>query len=173
VVVRAVAHVVRPAVDAKHLDVHLSIDDEVGAVAGDLDRLQQVVWRIVSNAIKFTPDAGRVTIHLEKVKACAQLTVTDSGIGIEPGFLPHVFEPFRQQDGSTTRQHGGLGLGLALVREIVELHGGTIEAESPGVGSGATFRVRLPLKAGDPSPLTTIAHAGGDRRGRVAASDTH
>jgi signal transduction histidine kinase len=171
VVVRAVAHVVRPATDAKHLDLHLSIDDEVGVVAGDLDRLQQVVWRIVSNAIKFTPEKGHVAILLERTKSSALLTVTDSGFGIEPEFLPHVFEPFRQQDGSTTRQHGGLGLGLALVREIVELHGGTIEAESPGVGGGATFRVRLPLKSAEQSPLTDISHAGGDSRSRIVANN--
>jgi signal transduction histidine kinase len=144
-VVRSVLDSVRPAIQAKRITLQAAIDDGLGLIRGDRDRLQQVVWHLLSNAIKFTPMDGGLAIHLERTKTSAQLTVNDSGTGIAPAFLPHVFEPFRQQDGSTTRQYGGLGLGLSLVREIVELHGGSIAVDSDGVGRGTTVRVQLPL----------------------------
>ena len=107
-------------------------------------RLQQVVWNLLSNAVKFTPRGGRVGVRVWREGGEARVEVSDTGVGIAPEFLPHVFDRFRQADGSTTRQHGGLGLGLSIVRHLVELHGGTVRAESEGVGLGATFTVSLP-----------------------------
>ena len=118
--------------------------DDVPAIIGDPVRLQQVVWNLLSNAVKFTPPAGRVEVRLASRDGGVELTVRDTGPGIGAGFLPHVFERFRQEDASSTRRHGGLGIGLSIARNIVELHGGTIEASSPGAGSGATFVVWLP-----------------------------
>lgn len=138
---------VLPAADAKGVAVHVRIDPRLGPVAADADRLQQVVWNLVSNAVKFTPRDGRVDVAVERTAAAAELVVADTGVGIDPGFLPHVFERFRQGDPRFTREHGGLGLGLAIARHIVEMHGGTIHAASDGPGTGATFRVRLPLVA--------------------------
>jgi signal transduction histidine kinase len=117
----------------------------IGQVFADSVRLQQIIWNLLSNAIKFTPNEGRVSIRLERINQHAQITVTDTGKGINPDFLPHIFEYFRQEDTSLARQYGGLGLGLAIVRSLVEAHGGTIFATSPGVGKGATFTVTLPL----------------------------
>jgi CheY-like chemotaxis protein len=114
-------------------------------VWGDPDRLQQVVWNLLSNAIKFTPRKGRVEVSLHQVDASVEIAVSDTGQGIAPALLPHVFERFRQADSSSTRTQGGLGIGLALVRHLIELHGGVVTAESAGVGQGATFRARLPL----------------------------
>jgi CheY-like chemotaxis protein len=114
-------------------------------VLGDASRLQQVIWNLLSNAVKFTPEAGRVEIRLNRSGAQAQITVCDTGKGIHPDFLPYVFEYFRQADSTTTRKFGGLGLGLAIVRQLVELHGGTVQADSPGEAQGATFIVKLPL----------------------------
>jgi CheY-like chemotaxis protein len=111
--------------------------------SGDPDRLQQVVWNLISNAVKFTPTGGEVSVSLRREKGFV-LSVRDTGIGIDPAFVAHMFEPFRQADGSTSREHGGLGLGLAIVRQIVELHGGTVRAESAGKGHGSTFEVHLP-----------------------------
>jgi signal transduction histidine kinase len=107
-----------------------------------------VIWNLLSNAIKFTPSGGCVTILLERIESNARITVVDTGQGIQPEFLPHVFERFRQADSSIKRNHGGLGLGLAIVRHVVELHGGTIRVTSLGVGGGSTFRVELPLAGG-------------------------
>src|SRR5262249_38755385 len=113
--------------------------------AGDPERLQQVIWNLVSNAIAFTPEGGRVHVRLEQPDTKhVEIVVSDTGIGIAPAFLPYVFERFRQADGGSTTRHGGLGLGLAIVRQLVELHGGNVTAESEGEGKGATFRVRLP-----------------------------
>jgi signal transduction histidine kinase len=109
--------------------------------------LQQIIWNLISNAIKFTPKGGRVEVLLERVDAYLEVTVTDSGIGIDEKFLPYIFERFRQADSSMTRAHGGLGLGLAIVRHLVELHGGTVGAESGGKGHGAVFTVLLPAAA--------------------------
>ncbi|NJK58074.1 MAG: response regulator [Pleurocapsa sp. SU_5_0] len=119
--------------------------DSLSQVMGDELRLQQVFWNLLANAIKFTPHNGRIDVWLEQVQNNAQISITDTGIGIAAEFLPHVFDRFRQADGSSTRQYGGLGLGLALVKHLVELHGGTVSAESPGAAKGATFKVNLPL----------------------------
>jgi signal transduction histidine kinase/ActR/RegA family two-component response regulator len=131
-------------------NVHLTFDAAAGAptVSGDADRLQQVIWNLLSNAIKFTPDGGRVDVFIESLNDHIEITVVDTGKGISPDFLPHVFERFRQADDATTQRHTGLGLGLGIVRQLVELHGGMVEAASPGVGQGATFTVRLPKAAG-------------------------
>ncbi len=136
---------VRPAADAKNVRIQKVMDTGVVTVAADPARMQQVVWNLVSNAIKFTPKGGRVQVRLERINSHIEIAVSDTGVGIKPEFLPHVFERFRQADQTTTRQHSGLGLGLAIVRHLVDLHGGTVEAESTGEGHGATFIVRLPL----------------------------
>jgi len=135
----------RPAAEAKNVRIQKVMDTGVVSVAGDPSRLQQVVWNLLSNAIKFTPKGGRVQVRLERINSHIEIAVGDTGAGIKPEFLPHVFERFRQADQKTTRQHGGLGLGLAIVRHLVELHGGTVQAESPGEGQGATFVVNLPI----------------------------
>lgn len=139
---------VRPAVEAKNIRLESVLDPLVEPIRGDSDRLQQLVWNLLSNAIKFTPEGGRVQVRLERVGSHIQIRVSDTGKGINPDFLPYVFERFRQADATTTRTYGGLGLGLALVRQLVELHGGTVQAESKGEGQGATFTVKLPSMAG-------------------------
>jgi signal transduction histidine kinase/DNA-binding response OmpR family regulator len=144
-VIQAAADVVRPAADAKEIRLQLLLDPNAGPVSGDPQRLQQVVWNLLSNAVKFTPKGGCVQVRLERVNSHVEIAVSDTGDGIEADFLAHVFERFRQADGSYTRAHGGMGLGLAIVRHIVELHGGTVKAESEGTGRGATFTVTLPL----------------------------
>jgi CheY-like chemotaxis protein/anti-sigma regulatory factor (Ser/Thr protein kinase) len=123
------------------------LDPAAGPVVGDQDRLQQVAWNVLANAIKFTPRDGHVQVRLELVNSSVRLTVEDDGPGIDPAFLPHVFERFRQGDASSTRPHGGLGLGLAIVRHLVELHGGTVEAANRLDGTGAIFRLTLPRPA--------------------------
>ena len=143
-VVEAAIDTVRTAAVAKTIQLHLSLPN-LGQVSGDATRLQQIVWNLLSNAIKFTPEGGRVDLRLERVDHHAHIIVSDTGKGINPDFLPHIFESFRQEDVSVTRKYGGLGLGLAIVRQLVEAHGGTITADSPGEGLGATFIVRLPL----------------------------
>jgi PAS domain S-box-containing protein len=140
---------VRPAMEAKEIQIDTVIDAGLKMVSGDADRLQQVVWNILSNAAKFTPNGGRVEISVSQTTTHVQIQVKDTGPGIDPEFLPYVFERFRQADGSTTRKHGGLGLGLAIVRHLVELHGGTIGVENRPEGRGATFTVRLPLPSGE------------------------
>lgn len=140
----AAIETVRTAAQAKSIALKVVLP-QIGLVMGDFARLQQVVWNLLSNAIKFTPEGGQVTICLKQVNHQAELTVIDTGKGINPDFLPHLFESFRQEDSSITRRYGGLGLGLAIVRQLVEAHGGTIQAESAGEGQGATFIVRLPL----------------------------
>jgi signal transduction histidine kinase/ActR/RegA family two-component response regulator len=144
-VVEAAIEAMRPAAASKDLALVATLDPRAGPVWGDPDRLQQVVWNLLSNAIKFTPKGGRVDVRLHQVDASVEIAVSDTGQGIAPSLLPHVFERFRQADSSSTRTQGGLGIGLALVRHLVELHGGTVTAESPGVDQGATFRARLPL----------------------------
>ena len=145
-----------PAANAKGLKVQTLLDPAAGLVVGDPDRLRQVVWNLAANAVKFTPRGGRVTVRVERLPhAGVRLVVEDTGEGIAADFLPHVFERFRQGDASNTRSHGGLGLGLAVVRHLVELHGGTIEARSEGEGHGATFTVVLPVA--DPAPLPPAA----------------
>lgn len=143
---------VQPAADAKNVRLQSVIDPRVGPVSGDPDRLQQVIWNLLSNAVKFTPKGGRVQVRVECVNSYVEVSVSDTGMGIRPDFLPHVFERFRQADGSITRETRGLGLGLSIVRHIVEMHGGSVDAASEGEGRGATFRVRLPLMIVQPEP---------------------
>lgn len=153
-IINGACETVRLAAEAKSIEIILKLDAEVGEVKGDSNRLQQIFCNLLSNAIKFTPAEGRVEVSLSTVcgqekqtdnKSYAQIAVSDTGQGISPEFLPYVFEYFRQADSSSTRSAGGLGLGLAIVRNLTQLHGGTITAESPGEGQGATFTVRLPL----------------------------
>jgi PAS domain S-box-containing protein len=143
-VIEAAIETVKTAAAAKSISVHPVLPN-IGQVSGDAARLQQIVWNLLSNAIKFTPNGGRVDIQLNRVGNQAEITVRDTGRGINPDFLPHIFESFRQEDASITRKYGGLGLGLAIVRQLVEAHGGTITADSSGEGLGAAFTVRLPL----------------------------
>jgi signal transduction histidine kinase/ActR/RegA family two-component response regulator len=142
-IVDAAVEVVRPAAAAKRMRITVEIAARPAMTAGDPDRLQQIVWNLLSNAVKFTPPEGTITVRLERREGY-RLSVRDTGPGIDAGFLPFVFEPFRQADGTASREHGGLGLGLAIAKQLVELHGGTIEAHSPGHGQGATFGVHLP-----------------------------
>jgi PAS domain S-box-containing protein len=142
-VIQSALDVVRPAADAKDIQIQPLLDTET-VVSGDPDRLRQVVWNLLSNAVKFTPKGGRVQIVLERVDSRVEIAVIDSGQGIAPAFVPHLFELFQQGEEGSSRTHGGLGLGLSIVRHIVELHGGTVSAESAGQGQGARFTVRLP-----------------------------
>jgi PAS domain S-box-containing protein len=144
-VVQAAVDTMRPAADAKGVRLQVVIDPKVATVSGDPGRLHQVFWNLISNAIKFTPKAGRVQVLLERVNSHLEFSVIDTGEGIRAEFLPSVFDRFKQGDASTTRRHGGLGLGLSIVRQLVELHGGSVRAASPGEGRGATFTVTLPL----------------------------
>jgi len=135
---------VQPGADAKGVRIDLHTDDSNATVAGDGDRLQQVFWNLLSNAVKFTPRQGTITVSVGQRNGTSEVTVSDDGTGSDPKFLPHIFERLRQADSRFGREHGGLGLGLAIARQIVEMHGGTITAESAGPGLGATFRVALP-----------------------------
>ena len=144
-VIRASILTVQPAADAKQLRVQAILDPRAGPVSGDPARLQQVLWNLLSNSIKFTPRGGRIQVVLERVNSHLEIAVNDNGQGIDPDFLPHVFDRFRQGDASTTRLYGGLGIGLSLVKHLVELHGGHVRAKSPGENQGATFIVALPL----------------------------
>jgi PAS domain S-box-containing protein len=137
----------KPAAEARSIRLQPVLDPRAGPVSGDPTRLQQVAWNLLSNAIKFTPKGGRVEVRLERIDSHVELTVSDTGIGIKPEFLPFVFDRFRQADGTTTRAYGGLGLGLAIVRHLVELHGGTARVDSRGEGQGTTFSLMLPLRA--------------------------
>jgi nitrogen-specific signal transduction histidine kinase/ActR/RegA family two-component response regulator len=145
-IVLAAVDVVTPSAEAKRITIETNLDPAIPIVLGDADRLQQIVVNILSNAVKFTDAGGSVDIRLDMSGAVLRLAVTDTGRGISPAFLPHVFERFRQSDSSSTRRHGGLGLGLGLVRELVELHGGSVQAESAGEGRGACFIVRIPAR---------------------------
>ncbi|HUR26537.1 MAG TPA: ATP-binding protein, partial [Planctomycetota bacterium] len=144
-IVKAAIASVRHAAESKGLELHGALDPYVGPVWGDPRRLQQCVSNLLSNAIKFTPRSGRIEVTLARIGSNVGITVADNGQGIAPEFLPHVFERFRQADASTTRFHGGLGLGLSIVKSIVEMHGGRVSATSPGLGKGASFRVELPV----------------------------
>ncbi|MFO0985272.1 MAG: ATP-binding protein [Planctomycetota bacterium] len=143
-IIEAALVTARPAADAKQIRLERVLDPAAGAVLGDPNRLQQVLWNLLSNAIKFTPAKGRVTVVLERAGTQLRMIVSDTGEGIRRDFLPYVFDRFRQADASLTRRHGGLGLGLSIVRHLVELHGGTVEASSAGEGQGATFTLMLP-----------------------------
>jgi signal transduction histidine kinase len=150
-VVRDAIETIRPAADAKSIRIDTDFDSAIGPFTGDPDRLAQVVWNLLSNAIKFTPVGGRVAVRARRLGADVEIVVADSGLGISPEFLPHVFERFRQAEGGSTRRFGGLGLCLTIFRPSVELHGGSVHAESAGEGRGATFHVHLPLKPIDSS----------------------
>jgi signal transduction histidine kinase/ActR/RegA family two-component response regulator len=167
-VINAAIDSVQLAAESKGIQLEVRLDPSARHIPGDASRLQQVVWNLLSNAIKFTNAGGRVEVRLKRAGSDAQIRVSDTGQGISPDFLPHIFERFRQADGTTTRRHGGLGLGLSIVRHLVELHGGTVRAESPGEGRGTTFIVNLPL-------ADEGARAKGRRRGakslRPKASD--
>lgn len=162
--VDAAVEAVRPAAEAKGVRIQKVMDTSAVAIPGDPVRLQQVVWNLLSNAIKFTPRGGRVQIRSERVNSHLEIVVSDTGQGISPDFLPHVFDRFRQADQKTSRQHGGMGLGLAIVRHLVELHGGTVSAMSGGEGQGATFTVTLPI-----TPIYQVDSSGS--RVHPAASD--
>jgi signal transduction histidine kinase/ActR/RegA family two-component response regulator len=144
-VITAGIDAVRHSADAKGIRIQSVLDSALGPIRGDASRLQQVIWNLLANAVKFTPKGGRIVVTLAKTDSHAEITVADTGIGIKPEFLPHLFERFRQADASTTRTQGGLGLGLAIVKHIVELHGGIVRADSEGDGEGATFTIELPF----------------------------
>ena len=154
-VIEAAIDSARPAIEARGLRLSVVLDTE-GVLSGDPARLQQVVWNLLTNATKFTPRGGSVRIELRRDESYLELSVTDSGQGISPTFLDHVFDRFKQADPSTTRQHGGLGLGLAIAKNLVEMHGGTIEAHSEGLGKGASFIVRVPVAAMRRSNVTPV-----------------
>jgi PAS domain S-box-containing protein len=143
-VIKEAAETVEAAIQAKHLNLFVNVAPDVSTIDGDPDRLRQVFWNLLSNSVKFTPAGGSIEMSARREGGTVQVEVNDSGCGIDPAFLPFIFDRFRQADGSSTRGHGGLGLGLAIVRELVELHGGTVEARSAGAGRGARFIVRLP-----------------------------
>ena len=160
--------IVEAAAEARHVEIVVDADESNEIVYGDASRLQQIVWNLLSNAVKFSEEAGRVVVQLRRVNSTAEFTVTDDGVGIPAEFLPWVFEPFRQADASNTRRHGGLGLGLSIVKHLAEAHGGTITASSEGPTHGATFVVRLPARpsAGSRSIVRALGRAA--RFARVA-----
>src|SRR5262249_3927569 len=144
-VFQAAIDVIRPSAEAKRIALHVFIDQRGSIVLGDATRLQQVIWNLLSNAVKFTNEGGRIEARLSRTEGQIEISVTDTGMGIDPQFMPYVFDRFRQADSTSTRKYGGLGLGLAIVRHVVEMHGGTVDASSPGKGQGATFKVRFPI----------------------------
>lgn len=148
---------VRPSAEAKGIKLTSAFTDVDGVVMGDKNRLQQIVWNLLTNAIKFTPRAGRIHVVIERVNSHVEISVTDSGQGIAPEFLQHVFDRFRQADSTTTRKHGGLGIGLTIAKHLCELHGGRLGVQSPGLGLGATFTVNLPLISAHPDAQTLAA----------------
>jgi len=159
--IEAALDVVRPAAEAKNVRLHSVLDSQLGPITGDAERLQQVLWNLLSNAVTHTPSGGRVYVRLQRVNSHVEISVTDNGKGVDPAFLPHMFERFRQEENSATRRHTGLGLGLAITRHLVELHGGMISAASEGLGRGATFTVRLPLApVTHPAAMTSVPKLG-------------
>jgi signal transduction histidine kinase/ActR/RegA family two-component response regulator len=171
--VRAAIDTVAPAVEAKGINLDLQIEPDMGTILADFDRVQQIVWNLLSNAIKFTPDEGTIGLTVAHAGDGVEVVVSDSGIGIHPEFVPYVFERFRQADAGSRRRFGGLGLGLAIVRHLVELHGGSVRAESSGEGRGATFRVTLPARAPrrDSRSDQPVASAIIRRQGRTRLDD--
>ncbi|MEP6487715.1 ATP-binding protein [Microcoleus vaginatus GB2-A3] len=172
-VIESAIESVQLAAEAKSIRLQSVLDSEAGPLLGDADRLQQVVWNLLSNAVKFTPKDGRVQILLQRVNSHVEITVSDTGAGISSDFLPFVFDRFSQHDSTTTRSYGGLGLGLAIVRQLVELHGGTVTVVSPGIGQGTTFTVKLPvmiihLPPSAPEPLNSLV----ETKGRFQVSPT-
>ena len=170
--IEAVVDSVRPAADARKLHVHLAIDPQISPISGDPDRLQQIIWNLLSNAIKFTPEGGRIEVRLKRILSHVQITISDTGQGVAPELLTHIFDRFRQSNSSTTRRHAGLGLGLSIVRQLVELHGGRVTAESKGEGGGTIFKVILPVSTvhhdlsdvGDTPHLKTESNGPSDTR---------
>jgi signal transduction histidine kinase/ActR/RegA family two-component response regulator len=160
-IVEAAIESLRPAADAKRIAVNVMLDRTLEPTAADRDRLQQIVWNLVSNAIKFTPRGGHVEVRLEATPSEVLLTVSDSGIGFPPEVAAHLFERFRLGDSSPTRQHGGLGLGLGIVRHVVELHGGTVTASSGGADTGSVFQVRLPMRPWE-APVVAVPQTAAD-----------
>ena len=157
---RGAIDAVRPAAEAKEVSLEIDLAPDLGRIWADHERVQQIAWNLLSNAIKFTPKGGRAMLRARRDEHDVIFVVSDDGQGIEPEFLPHVFEPFRQADGSTTRRHGGLGLGLAIVKQLVHAHGGSVGAESLGAGRGSAFTVRLPVRSApdvDPTQLDLLA----------------
>jgi signal transduction histidine kinase len=144
-VIKRAVEFIQVAAVAKNLTIQTQFDPATMTVMGDEARLQQCIWNLLSNAVKFTPDGGQIDVQLDYLDNQAQIQVKDTGRGIQPDFLPYVFDRFRQEDGSLTRYHGGLGIGLAIVRYLIELHGGTVEVHSPGLNQGTNFIIRLPL----------------------------
>jgi signal transduction histidine kinase/CheY-like chemotaxis protein len=144
-IVNAAIDSIRPATEAKGIRLHTILDPAAGPISGDADRLQQIVWNLLTNAVKFTPKGGRIQVKVQRVDSQVEVVVTDSGVGISQEFLPFVFDRFRQADASSTRIHGGLGLGLSIVRQLVDLHGGSVSVQSEGEGKGATFTITLPF----------------------------
>ena len=144
-IVNAAIDSIRPAADAKGIRLQTLLDPVAGPISGDADRLQQIVWNLLTNAVKFTPRSGRIQVKVQRVNSHVEIVVNDSGVGISKEFLPYVFDRFRQADASTTRIHGGLGLGLSIVRQLVDLHGGSVSVSSEGEGKGATFTIVLPF----------------------------
>jgi PAS domain S-box-containing protein len=171
-VIRAAVDAVRPAAEAKDIQLQLLLDPAADHVQADATRMQQIIWNLLANAIKFTPTGGFVQVKLDRVESRAQVTVTDTGEGISPEFLPYIFNRFQQGDGTTTRRHGGLGLGLAIARHLVEMHGGTIEAASEGVDKGSTFTVGIPLRSSgilvSPTPISTAPESDSNGGGRFS-----
>ncbi|HEX7788192.1 MAG TPA: response regulator, partial [Methylomirabilota bacterium] len=159
-VVEAALDAVRPAAEAKGIELRSTLDPRAVGISGDPDRLQQVVWNLLINAVKFTPPEGRVEVRVTWAEAHVDIVVSDTGQGMAPEVLPHVFDRFQQADSTSTRRHTGLGLGLALVRHLVELHGGTVQAFSAGVGRGSVFTVRLPIPATRPGEAAPMAARG-------------
>ena len=163
-VFQAAVDVIRPSAEAKQIALTVVVDDPRCTVFGDASRLQQAIWNLLSNAVKFTNEGGRIYARLARADGQVEISIADTGVGIEPRFLPHVFERFRQADSSSTRRYGGLGLGLAIVRHIVEMHGGTVSASSPGPGQGATFKVRFPVATSRPQQLETSPPQSGAKQ---------
>ncbi|HXI89775.1 MAG TPA: hybrid sensor histidine kinase/response regulator, partial [Blastocatellia bacterium] len=166
-IIEAAIESIRPAADAKAIHLQVALDPTVGLISGDPNRLQQVAWNLLSNAVKFTPRGGRVEVRLERIETYVAVTVSDTGAGITQEFLPYVFDRFRQADTSSTRKQGGIGLGLAIVRHLIEMHGGTIHASSPGPGQGSTFTAKLPMI------VPKFDSFAVERSGRVGATDEY
>ena len=160
-IVSAAIDSIRPAADSKSIRLQTILDPAAGPISGDADRLQQIVWNLLTNAVKFTPKGGRVQVKVQRVDSHVEILVSDSGVGISKEFLPYVFDRFRQADASSTRTHGGLGLGLSIVHQLVDLHGGSVSVHSDGEGKGATFTINLPFvgvvsSEGEPEPLNPV-----------------
>jgi signal transduction histidine kinase/ActR/RegA family two-component response regulator len=170
-IVEAALDSIRPSAEAKTIIVRKTIDPNAAPVFGDRNRIQQVVWNLLTNAVKFTPKGGKIDVLVERVNSHVEITVHDTGMGISSEFLPHVFERFRQADSSSTRKYGGLGLGLSIVKQLVELHGGTVKVESAGEGKGATFVVNLPVRAIRDRMVASREHPATGRHAIVRAPD--